>query len=207
MLAKEWLSQAKNILENENDLSYLIDAKGDTGRSKTIFLIATSAFTTITFLSYGIGIESALALLFTWGVIILALIDARHHILPDIIIYPLTWIGLIANDFNLFCNISDALWGVIAGYGVLWVINKLFMLITKVDGIGHGDLKMLAMIGAWTGLENLPLTITIASSVGAFTVIVLRLNKTERCKSSIPFGPFLAIGGWVVLLWGKGFLN
>lgn len=201
-LAQEWVSQAKEILDNDSGLTKLLEAKNETGLSKVIVLIATSAITTITFLRFGIALESAMVLLFAWGLLLLALIDARHHVLPDIIIYPLIWIGLIANDFDLFCSLSDALWGAVAGYGVLWIVLKLTKLITKVDGIGHGDLKMLAMLGAWTGWQFLPLTILIASATCAVICLGMRLINKYEVSSPIPFGPFLAIAGWVTLLWG-----
>lgn len=206
-LAQEWESQAKEILDNDSGLSKLIDAKSETGLSRVIVLIATSAITTITFLRFGIALESAIVLLFAWGLIILALIDARHHLLPDVIVLPLLWIGLIANSFEMFCNLTDALWGAVCGYGSLWLILVGFKVVTQKDGMGLGDVKMLAMIGAWTGWQFLPLTILIASVIGVFVVLGLKLINKLKEDAPIPFGPFLAIGGWITLLWGKELLN
>ena len=141
-------------------------------------------------------------LLLTWGLLAMSLIDADHQLLPDVIVLPLLWLGLIANNYGLFANATDALWGAIAGYLSLWSVYWLFKLVTGKEGMGYGDFKLLAMLGAWGGWQILPLTILLSSLVGAILgIITLRLRKSEA-STPIPFGPYLAIAGWIALLWG-----
>ena len=116
---------------------------------------------------------------------------------------PLLWLGLIANNFGLFTSLEDALWGAVAGYLSLWSVFWLFKLVTGKEGMGYGDFKLLAMLGAWGGWQILPLTILLSSVVGAVLgVIMLRLRDAST-STPIPFGPYLAIAGFIALLWGK----
>ena len=141
-------------------------------------------------------------LLLTWGLLAMSLIDADHQLLPDVIVLPLLWLGLVANNYGLFTNATDALWGAVAGYLSLWSVYWLFKLVTGKEGMGYGDFKLLAMLGAWGGWQILPLTILLSSLVGAILgIITLRLRKSEA-STPIPFGPYLAIAGWIALLWG-----
>src|SRR3989344_1702071 len=113
------------------------------------------------------------------------------------------WLGLITNSFGLFASLEDALWGAIAGYLSLWSVYWLFKLVTGKEGMGYGDFKLLAMLGAWGGWQVLPLTILLSSLVGAVLgLIMLRLRNAET-STPIPFGPYLAIAGWIALLWGE----
>jgi leader peptidase (prepilin peptidase)/N-methyltransferase len=133
----------------------------------------------------------------------MSLIDADHQLLPDSLVLPLLWLGLIANSFGLFTSLEDALWGAIAGYLSLWSVYWLFKLVTGKEGMGYGDFKLLAMLGAWGGWQVLPLTILLSSLVGAVLgLIMLRLRNAET-STPIPFGPYLAIAGWIALLWGE----
>jgi leader peptidase (prepilin peptidase)/N-methyltransferase len=117
-------------------------------------------------------------------------------------VLPLLWTGLIVNSFGLFTTLSDALWGAVAGYLALWSVFWLFRLVTGKEGMGYGDFKLLAMLGAWGGWQILPLTILFSSLVGAVLgLIMLRLRNVET-STPIPFGPYLAIAGWIALLWG-----
>ena len=142
-------------------------------------------------------------LLLTWGLLAMSLIDADHQLLPDALVLPLLWLGLIVNQFGLFASPADALWGAIAGYLSLWSVYWLFKLVTGKEGMGYGDFKLLAMLGAWGGWQILPLTILLSSLVGAVLgVIMLRLRNAET-STPIPFGPYLAIAGWIALLWGE----
>ncbi len=118
------------------------------------------------------------------------------------LVLPLLWLGLIINAGELFVPLPDALWGAVAGYLSLWTVYWLFKLLTGKEGIGHGDFKLLALLGAWGGWQILPLTILLASLVGAVLGLIwLRLNKVNAA-TPIPFGPYLAIAGWIALLWG-----
>jgi leader peptidase (prepilin peptidase)/N-methyltransferase len=151
---------------------------------------------------FGFGWQAAAVLVLSWGLLSMSLIDADHQLLPDAIVLPLLWLGLIVNAFGLFASLTDALWGAVAGYLALWCVFWLFKLITGKEGMGYGDIKLLAMLGAWGGWQILPLTILLSSIVGAVLgVILLRLRNVET-STPIPFGPYLAIAGWIALLWG-----
>lgn len=152
---------------------------------------------------FGFTWQTGGMLLLTWGLLAMSLIDADHQLLPDALVLPLLWLGLILNHFGLFTSLEDALWGAVAGYLSLWSVYWLFKLITGKEGMGYGDFKLLAMLGAWGGWQVLPLTILLSSLVGAVLgLIMLRLRNAET-STPIPFGPYLAIAGWIALLWGE----
>jgi leader peptidase (prepilin peptidase)/N-methyltransferase len=151
---------------------------------------------------FGFGWAAGAMLVLTWGLLAMSLIDADHQLLPDSLVLPLLWTGLIVNSFGLFTTLGDALWGAVAGYLALWSVFWLFKLVTGKEGMGYGDFKLLAMLGAWGGWQILPLTILFSSLVGAVLgLIMLRLRNVET-STPIPFGPYLAIAGWIALLWG-----
>ncbi|WP_439850550.1 prepilin peptidase [Pseudomonas syringae] len=151
---------------------------------------------------FGFGWQAAAMLVLSWGLLAMSLIDADHQLLPDSLVLPLLWLGLIVNSLGLFTSLSDALWGAVAGYLTLWSVYWLFKLVTGKEGMGHGDFKLLAMLGAWGGWQILPLTILLSSLVGAVLgVIMMRVRRLEN-GTPIPFGPYLAIAGWIALLWG-----
>jgi leader peptidase (prepilin peptidase)/N-methyltransferase len=146
--------------------------------------------------------QAGAMLLLTWGLLAMSMIDVDHQLLPDSLVLPLLWLGLIANYFGLFAPLPEAVWGAVAGYLSLWSVYWLFKLVTGKEGMGYGDFKLLAMLGAWGGWQVLPLTILLSSVVGAVLgTIMLRMKKTD-IGTTIPFGPYLAIAGWVALLWG-----
>ncbi len=156
---------------------------------------------------FGFTWQTGAMLVLTWGLLAMSLIDADHQILPDALVLPLLWLGLIVNQFGLFTTPADALWGAIAGYLSLWSVYWLFKLITGKEGMGYGDFKLLAMLGAWGGWQILPLTILLSSLVGAVLgLIILKLRNAET-STPIPFGPYLAIAGWIALLWGDQITN
>ncbi|MCL9658170.1 A24 family peptidase [Pseudomonas protegens] len=151
---------------------------------------------------FGFGWPAGLLLILSWGLLAMSLIDADHQLLPDVLVLPLLWLGLIANSFEVLVSLEDALWGAVLGYLCLWSVFWLFKLLTGKDGMGHGDFKLLAMLGAWGGWQILPLTLLLSSLVGAILgTVMLRLNRAKT-STPIPFGPFLAIAGWIALLWG-----
>jgi len=151
---------------------------------------------------FGFGWPAGLMLVLSWGLLAMSLIDAEHQILPDVLVLPLIWLGLIVNSFGLFVSLHEALWGAVAGYGLLWSVFWLFKLVTGKDGMGYGDFKLLAMLGAWGGWQILPLTILLSSLVGAIIGLVLLRWRHAKTSTPIPFGPYLAIAGWIALLWG-----
>lgn len=151
---------------------------------------------------FGFTWQAGGMLLLTWGLLAMSMIDVDQQLLPDSLVLPLLWLGLIANSFGLFASLPDALWGAVVGYLSLWSVYWLFKLVTGKEGMGYGDFKLLAMLGAWGGWQVLPLTILLSSVVGAVLgTIMLRMQKADS-GTAIPFGPYLAIAGWVALLWG-----
>lgn len=142
------------------------------------------------------------ALIFIWAMIVLAFIDLNTQLLPDSITQPLLWVGLAVNLHNGFTDIDSAVIGAIAGYLTLWSVYWLFKLLTGKEGMGYGDFKLLAAIGAWLGWQLLPLVILFSSVVGA--VVGTALILTARSKNTtLPFGPYLAGGGLIALFWGN----
>ncbi|MNZ73795.1 Type 4 prepilin-like proteins leader peptide-processing enzyme [compost metagenome] len=151
---------------------------------------------------FGFTWQAGAMLLLSWGLLAMSLIDADHQLLPDVLVLPLLWLGLIVNQSGLFASPGDAFWGAVAGYLSLWSVYWLFKLVTGKEGMGYGDFKLLAMLGAWGGWQILPLTILLSSVVGAVLgLIILRLRRAES-GTPLPFGPYLAIAGWIALLWG-----
>jgi leader peptidase (prepilin peptidase)/N-methyltransferase len=142
------------------------------------------------------------AMLLTWSLIALTVIDIDHQLLPDDITLPLLWLGLLFNLGGSFVSLPDAVIGAMAGYLVLWGVYWLFKLITGKEGMGYGDFKLLAALGAWLGWQALPMVILLSSLVGALCGIGLMVIKRRGREIPIPFGPYLAMAGWISLLWG-----
>jgi leader peptidase (prepilin peptidase)/N-methyltransferase len=151
---------------------------------------------------FGFGWSACTVMVLSWGLLAMSLIDADHQLLPDVLVLPLLWLGLILNGLGFFVSLPDALWGAVVGYMSLWSVFWLFKLVTGKDGMGHGDFKLLAMLGAWGGWQILPMTLLLSSLVGVIGgLILLRLRKAQA-SAPMPFGPYLAIAGWIALLWG-----
>lgn len=152
--------------------------------------------------SFGVTATALAGLVFIWALIPLALIDYDHQILPDAITLPFLWLGLLVNSFGIFTDLHSAVIGALAGYLSLWLVYQAFKLVTKKEGMGFGDFKLFAMLGAWLGWQLLPLAILLAAFSGAIIGgIYLSLSKHGR-DHPIPFGPFLCVAGWVALIWG-----
>lgn len=151
---------------------------------------------------FGVSVQALLALVLTWCLLALSLIDAEHQLLPDVLVLPTLWLGLVVNAFGVFVPLADALWGAVVGYLSLWSVYWLFRLVTGKEGLGYGDFKLLALLGAWGGWQVLPLTLLLSSVVGAVIgLCLLRLRKASL-GATMPFGPYLAIAGWIAWLWG-----
>ena len=146
--------------------------------------------------------EGLAGLALTWSLIAATGIDLDHQLLPDQITLPLIWAGLIANLFGLYTDIESAVIGAVAGYLVLWGVFHLFRLATGKEGMGYGDFKLLAAVGAWFGWQVLPTVILLASGVGAILGLLLILLRRMGRDVPIAFGPFLAAAGWLVLVGG-----
>lgn len=164
------------------------------------FLTATLA--AIVVLVMGPTPAALAAVVLTFGLITLALIDYDTQLLPDDITLPFLWLGLVVNYFGIMTGFVDAFLGAIAGYLILWGVFHLFKLVTGKEGMGYGDFKMLAMLGAWLGLEAIPLIIVFSSFAGAIIGSAMIAFGRDRTRP-IKFGPFLAIAGWIALLWGN----
>ncbi|MEN5303938.1 A24 family peptidase [Pseudomonas sp. TWI628] len=150
----------------------------------------------------GASIEALALLLLSWGLLALSLIDHDQQILPDVIVLPTLWLGLIVNAFDTVVPLPDALWGAVAGYLSLWSVYWVFKLITGKEGMGYGDFKLLALIGAWGGWQVLPVTLLLSSVIGVVAGLCLLRVRRQSVGTAIPFGPYLAIAGWIAVLWG-----
>ncbi len=161
---------------------------------------------------WGATPQALAAIGLTWVLITLTMIDIDTQLLPDSLTLPLLWAGLILNSGaffggslegqGLFVSLEDALWGAVAGYMVLWSVFWLFKILTGKEGMGFGDFKLLAALGAWMGWQALPLIIILSSLVGAVIGVAGILIMGRDKNIPIPFGPYLAIAGWIALLWG-----
>lgn len=152
---------------------------------------------------FGPGIAAIGAILFIWAMIALTFIDVDTQLLPDSLTLPLVWLGLIFNLGGTFASLSSAVIGAVAGYLVLWSVYWAFKLTTGKEGMGYGDFKLLAAIGAWLGWKILPMTILLSSAVGALVGIALILFARHGRNVPIPFGPYLAAAGVLALFFGN----
>ena len=152
---------------------------------------------------FGFGLAALGALLFVWALLALTFIDFDTQLLPDDITLPLLWIGLLLNSSRTFTDLHSAVVGAVFGYLALWGVYWLFKLVTGKEGMGYGDFKLLAAIGAWLGWQMLPLVILTSSLVGAVVGITLIVAARHGRNVPIPFGPYLAGGGLIALFWGQ----
>jgi leader peptidase (prepilin peptidase)/N-methyltransferase len=155
------------------------------------------------FWQFGLTAQGLAASLFGWAMIVLLFIDLEHKLLPDAVTLPLMWAGLLVNATpHGFAPVGAAVIGAAAGYLVLWTVYQAFRLLTGKEGMGYGDFKLLAAIGAWLGWQYLPLVVLLSSAVGAVVgIVALRLAGKGR-DHPLPFGPFLAVAGWIALFAG-----
>jgi leader peptidase (prepilin peptidase)/N-methyltransferase len=164
--------------------------------------LATALLSVAVASQFEFGAAQGLALVATWALIVLTMIDADHQLLPDDITLPLLWLGLIANAFGIFTDLASAVWGAVYGYGSLWSVYWAFKLTTGKEGMGYGDFKLLAALGAWLGWQSLPMIILMSSLIGAIIgITMMALSKLGRGQP-MPFGPYLAIAGWLSLVFG-----
>jgi leader peptidase (prepilin peptidase)/N-methyltransferase len=178
-------------------------------RRYPVIELMTAILTGIVAWRFGFGWEAAAAVLMTWALIAISVIDIDHQIIPDSISLPLIWAGLFLSLFHdtaaaeiLFIDPRTAIAGGLAGYLSLWSIYHLFRLVTGKEGMGYGDFKLLAALGAWLGWQMLPLIILLSAAVGAVVGISLIALKRHERAVPIPFGPYLAAAGWIAMLYG-----
>lgn len=156
---------------------------------------------------FGATWQCAAALVLTWTLLTLAIIDFDTQLLPDDITLPLLWAGLLLSLGNVFVSIESAVIGAAAGYLSLWAVYWLFKLATGKEGMGYGDFKLLAALGAWLGWQALPQIILFSACSGAVLGLLMMVLRGRDRQIPIPFGPYLAIAGWISLMWGNDITN
>ena len=204
-----------SAMQNIPVISYLMlggkcaNCQAPISRRYPIIELMTAVLTGIVAWRFGFGWEALAAVLMTWALIAISVIDIDHQIIPDSISLPLIWAGLFLSLFHntagaeiLFIESGTAITGGLAGYLSLWSIYHLFRLLTGKEGMGYGDFKLLAALGAWLGWQMLPLIILLSAAVGAVVGISLIALKRHERSVPIPFGPYLAAAGWIAMLYG-----
>lgn len=200
-------------MENIPVISYLV-LKGQCSQCKApisarypIIELLTGALSALLVWHFGTGLAGWAALGFTYLLIAMTFIDADTQLLPDDLTLPLLWLGLLVNLNGTFVPLRDAVIGAAAGYLSLWAIYWLFKLLTGKEGMGYGDFKLLAALGAWFGWMMLPLIVLLSSVVGAVAGISLIVFSKHGRDKPIPFGPYLAAAGMIALLYGKAIVQ
>lgn len=169
--------------------------------------LATSLLSILVAWRFGVTWASFAALVLTWALIALSLIDFDTQLLPDVIVIPVLWVGLLVNLFDLFADLPSAVVGAAIGYASLWSIYQIFKRLTGKEGMGYGDFKLFALFGAWLGWQQILPVILIASFSGAILGLGAILLQGRHRDLPIPFGPYLAFSGWIMLLWGDQILD
>ncbi len=196
-----------SLLENIPVISYLLlkaRCKGCNNRISLRYPLVELLCATLTLLvalRFGISAQTAFACFFTWALIALAGIDIDHQLLPDSITLPLLWLGLFCNYFGLYTDLYSSVAGAAAGYLIFWLVLHVFKLLTGRDGLGAGDLKLLALLGAWAGWQMLATIIFVSSLLGSLVGLYLIIARGQQRSTPISFGPYLACAGWLCLIW------
>jgi len=163
----------------------------------------SAAMILVVSLEYGVTYQALFAAILTWVLLSLTFIDLDTQYLPDQITLPFMWLGILVNFDHTFTDLNSSIIGAVTGYLSLWTIYQLFKLLTKKEGMGFGDFKLLAMLGAWLGWQMLPAIILLSSVIGAIAGIIMVITRYVEKGKPIPFGPYLAGAGWIAMLWGK----
>jgi leader peptidase (prepilin peptidase)/N-methyltransferase len=212
--------QPITAMQNIPVLSYLLLGGKCAGCGTKIALrypvieLLTALLSAIVAWRFGFGWEALAAIMMTWTLIAISVIDIDHQYIYDNVVLPLIWAGLALSLFHpmetastLFIDPKSAIVGALAGYLSLWSVYHLFRLLTGKEGMGYGDFKLLAALGAWLGWSALPLIILMSAVVGAVVGILLIVFKQHERSVPIPFGPYLAAAGWIAMLWGSDITN
>jgi len=168
-----------------------------------IIELVTACLATLIALLFGVTSTTLFMILLTYALICLTMIDFDHMLLPDQMTLPFLWLGLLENINGAIVPLQDAVIGAAVGYMSLYTVFWVFKFITGKEGMGYGDFKLVALFGAWIGWQLLPLLILMASAVGAIIGIALMVFKNHKREQAIPFGPYLAIAGWITMIWGN----
>jgi leader peptidase (prepilin peptidase) / N-methyltransferase len=164
--------------------------------------LATGLLSLALLIKFPWSIQLAAMLVFTWSLVAMSMIDIDHQILPDTMTLSLMWLGILLNIDHTFVDLQSAVIGAAAGYLSLWSVYWIFKLVTGKDGMGFGDFKLLAALGAWFGWQFLPMIILLSSLVGAVVGIAGIMVMGRDKNIPIPFGPYLAAAGWIAAMWG-----
>ncbi len=167
----------------------------------------TAIVTTAVVWRFGFSLQALGAISFTWFLISLSGIDIKTQLLPDNMTLPLLWLGIIFNIFAIYTDLTSSILGAIIGYLSLWLVFHIFKLITGKEGMGYGDFKLLAALGAWLGWQSLPLIILLSSAIGAVIGITMIATRLQERSTPIPFGPYLAIAGWIAMMYGNQLID
>jgi leader peptidase (prepilin peptidase)/N-methyltransferase len=200
-------------MENIPIISYLFlggrcsDCKSKISLRYPIVELTTAIFFVLTIWHFGPTPQGFCGLVLTAVLIALTGIDADTQLLPDNITLPLLWAGVLVNYFAVYTDLASSVLGAITGYLILWSIYHLFKLITGKEGMGYGDFKLLAALGAWMGWQFLPLIILMSSVVGAVFGLIMMGSGLLKKDNPIPFGPYLAAAGWITLIWGEKIMD
>lgn len=190
-------------------LSYLMlggkcrNCKSPISARYPIIELVTMLLSLVVAWQFGPSLQAVVGILTTWFLVAMSMIDFDHQLLPDQLTLPLMWIGLLVSLLPVFADVRSAVIGAAAGYLVLWLVFQLFKLITGKEGMGYGDFKLLAALGALLGWQQLPMIILLSSLVGAVVGLSLIALAGRDKNIPIPFGPYLAAAGWIAMLWGE----
>ena len=203
-LYRQWERDARDILGLSVDHPALPGFNNlHSAARRTLVVIACGLLSVGVVHHCGFTLEGLAFIVLTWSLIAASLVDADHKILPDMIVLPLVWAGLIVNSFGFYTTSSAALWGAIGGYMSLWIVSWLFRLVAGKEGIGHGDFKLVSVFGAWGGWQVLPFTVFLAASLGVLVYSLTRFLSVRSTMDSavVPFGPYISAAGWIVMLY------
>ena len=199
--------------ENLPVISYLVlrgkcsACKNPISKRYPLVELLTGILSAVVATHFGWSAQLLPALLLTWAIVAMVGIDFDHQLLPDSLTMPLLWLGLLVNTQSMFVDPVTAIIGATAGYLALWSVYWGFKLLTGKEGMGYGDFKMLAMVGAWLGWQVLPITVLISAGVGLLIMLPQMLFMGRDRTKGFAFGPFIGIAGWIMLLWGEPILR
>lgn len=193
---------ARTVIAEASEMADVIDAPGSTSvwQARAGGLLAFVSCLLI-FCQFGFSLASLFTSILALGLLTASAIDLRNKFLPDLIVFPLLWAGLLCNTMGMFVSLDDAVFGVVAGYGSLFVVCRGFFLLTGRVGMGDGDLKLLAAIGAWVGWQAIPMMLLLSSIVGLALACGYKLAGQKEEGVTIPFGPALSTAALIVILY------